>query len=94
MKQQLLGTSAMALKLLERSPDLMISDDKLHNMKKRGTPIQMMKYRLAIQLYKINNSNTINDGWLDMNFHYNFNERNNFVRIFDNSRLGLEKTEL
>ena len=51
----------MALKLMERSPDPMLSYEKLHEINKRAKPGQMMKYKLTIQLYKIYNSDTMTD---------------------------------
>ena len=33
-------------------------------------------------LYKIDNSNIMNDDWLNLNFQQNFSERKNFVKIF------------
>ena len=59
--KKLIGTSAMALKLMERSPDPMLSYEKLHEINKRAKPGQMMKYKLTIQLYKIYNSDTMTD---------------------------------
>ena len=60
----------------------------------RAKPYHMMKYKLAIWLYKIYNSTTINDDWLDLNFQQNFNNRNNFVQIFVNSRLWFGKNSI
>ena len=60
-KKQLLGASAMALRLSEKFPDLTISYESLHDRQKRGKPWQMIKYRLAIQLYKIYNGRLEND---------------------------------
>ena len=82
----------MELTLMERSPDPMLSYEKHNEMNKRAKPYQMMKYKLAIQLNKMYNSNTINDDWLDLNFQQNFNHRNNFVNFFENSRLRIGNT--
>ena len=54
----------------------------------------MMKYKLAIQLYKIYNSDTMTDNWLDLNFQQNFNGRNNFVKNFDTSRIRIGKNSI
>ena len=58
-------------------------------MHKRGKPEDMMKYRLAIQLYKLYNATTQNenDNWIDLNFQQNFNDRNHHLQINDVSRL-------
>ena len=70
---------------MERSPDPMLSYEKLHEINKRANPGQMMKYKLAIQLYKIYNSDTMTDNWPDLNFQQNFNDRDNCVKFFDTS---------
>ena len=78
---------------MERSPDPMLSYEKLHEINKRAKPCQMMKYKLAIQLYKIYNSDTMNVDWLDLNFQQNFDHRNNLVNFFDNSRMRIGKKQ-
>ena len=53
--------------------------------------MEMMKYKLAVQLFKIYNGAMINDDWLDLNDQQNFNERFNSVQIFDTSRIRVGK---
>ena len=45
-----------------------------------------MKYKLAIQLYKIYNGRMENEDWIDLNLQQNFNNRNNHVQISDVSK--------
>ena len=54
----------------------------------------MMKYRLAIQLYKIYNANDDKDNWVDLNFQQILNERNNLVHIYDVSKLSNGKNNI
>ena len=82
-KKQLLSTLAKALKLCETWTDPMMSYEKLHEIHNRAIPMKMMKYRLALQLYKLYNTDDFNEGWLDLNFQQNFNGRNNYVQIMD-----------
>ena len=49
----------------------------------------MMAFRLAIQLHKIYNRTIDNDDWMDMNNQQNFNNRNNYDHITENSRLKI-----
>ena len=93
-KKQLLAASAIALKLCESQYDNRISYERLHEIHDRATPIKMMKYRLAIQLYKIYNGRTESEDWIDLNFQQNFNNRNNHVQITDvsNLRIGRNTT--
>ena len=91
LKQHLLAASAWALKLLGNRNDLMISYDDLHKFHKRATPMNVMKYRLSIQLFKIWNGENQNDDWVDMNFQQNFNARVDFIQIIDTSRLKIGK---
>ena len=87
----MLAASAWALKLLGNRNDLLISYDDLHKFHKRATPMNVMKYRLSIQLYKIMNSEDQNADWVDMNFQQNFNTRNDTIQIIDTSRLKIGK---
>ena len=49
-KQQLLSTSAIALRMLNNASDLRTSFRQLHINEKRALPMDFAKYRLAIQL--------------------------------------------
>ena len=60
----------------------------------RILPMKMMKYRLALQLYKLYNTDDYNEGWLDLNFQQNFNGRNNYVQIMDCSRIMIGKNNI
>ena len=53
-----------------------------------------MEYRLAIQLYKTKNANDENNNWIDLNFQQNFNERSNWVQIYDVSKLTIGKNNI
>ena len=53
-----------------------------------------MKYRLAIQLYKVYNGRTENQDWIDLNFQQNFNGRNIHVQINDVSNLRIGRNSL
>ena len=87
-------SDSTALRLTERYLDTTLSLEKLHKMHKRGKPTQMMKYRLAIQLFKDYNGKIQNDDWLDLNFQQNFNKRNNFVQINDVSRIRIGRNSI
>ena len=65
--QHLLSASANALRILNNKSDLRISFHKLHKIHKRSLPLEMMKYCLSIQLYKVyNDSNMSEIGWIWM----------------------------
>ena len=53
-----------------------------------------MKYRLALQLFRIHNASNENDDWIDLNFQQNFNDRNNHVKVHDTSKLLIEKNRI
>ena len=93
-KKQLLAASAIALKLCETQYDNMMGYERLHEIHKRGTPVKMMKYRLAIQLFKLYNSRTETQDWIDLNFQQNFNERMTKVQINDVSSLRIGRNSL
>ena len=50
-----------------------------------------MKYKLTLQLYKLYNSETQNDDWIDLHFQQNFNNRSPSVQIIDSSRIRVGK---
>ena len=90
LKRHLLFASANALKLLNNVSDLKISHEQIHKFHKRALPMDMMKYKLLIQLYKTYNRYITDDDWLDMNFQQNFNARSSLVKINDysNQKIG------
>ena len=53
--------------------------------------MDLAKYRLAIQLYKIYNGNEMNSDWMDMNIQQNFNSRLKLFQINDYSNIRLGK---
>ena len=56
--------------------------------------MNMMKYKLSIQLYKTYNGFIVKDDWTDMNFQQNFNSRLNNVQINDYPSLRIGKNIL
>ena len=56
--------------------------------------MNMMKYKLSIQLYKNYNGFIVKDDWTDMNFQQNFNSRLNNVQINDYPSLRIGKNIL
>ena len=89
-KQQILSASACALKILNNVSDIRISYTQLHKLEKRALPMDFAKYRLAIQLFKIYNGDSMNDDWIDMNVQQNFNARSKLFHINDysNTKIG------
>ena len=91
LKQHIMSASANALRLLDNIGDLEMSFERLHLFHKRAPPVNVMKFRLAIQLFKIYNGVIINDDWTDMHFQQNFNLRSNTVQIVDRSKFKIGK---
>ena len=56
LKQKLLSASARALKVCNKYTDNNVSFEAIHDLCNRATPIKMQKYKLAICLYKLYNS--------------------------------------
>ena len=52
-----------------------ISFNDLHKINKRATPEQMMKYKHAIQMFKLFNDNNFDNNWLDLNVQQNFHDK-------------------
>ena len=75
LKQKLLSASANALKLCSSLNDPNVSFERIHTINKRATPIKMSMYKLAIQLFKLHNSENQTPDWIDQNIQQNFNGR-------------------
>ena len=94
LKQNLLAASAIALRVLENKHDLSISFAKLHSINKKATPIELINYKHALQLYKVFNDKEQKDDWVDINFSMNFNNRCKNVLLTDMSSLRVGKNIL
>ena len=81
LKQKLLSASANAIKLCITKITLNTS----HKLAKRGTPVQMSKFKHAIQLHKLYNSNNMSDDWVSLNMQQNFNRRLDKIQIISMS---------
>ena len=68
LKQHLLAASANALKLLNPKSDITMSYNQIHKIHKRALPMDMMRYRLSLQMYKVYKGLMMDDNWMDMNF--------------------------
>ena len=93
LKQKLLSVSARALKISMFYPDPMISFINIHEMNKRATPESMMQYKLAIQLFKLYNSNDHSLEWIDLNLNQVLTSRQTKFTILktNNIKVGLNK---
>ena len=94
LKKHLLSCSAQALKLLGNQDGLRISFETLHRINDRATPMQMLKYKHSLLLFKLYNSTVRNEDWIDLNFNQSFNSRSNKCRIFDESNVRVGKNIL
>ena len=56
LKQKLLSGSAKAIKICMYYPDPMISYVNIHLMNNRALPESIMQYKLALQLFKLYNT--------------------------------------
>ena len=93
-KQQLMASSANALKILTNVRDLRNSFIQIHSHEKRALPMNFAKYRLAIQLYKIYNGDDYTEDWQDMNRQQNFNARCEVFRITNCSNIKIGRNIL
>ena len=62
------------------------SFEVMHKILKRGTPSQMSQYKHSLQLYKLHNSETMSDDWIDLNIQQNFNGRNDKFQAINTAR--------
>ena len=55
--------------------------------------MSMMRYKHSLELYKLYNGSDDRQDWIDLNFQQNFNNRNDFINVFENSRLKFGKEQ-
>ena len=91
LKQKLLSAWAKALKSCVKNVDPMISFENIHIMCNRATPNQIMKYKLALFLFKLYNLNFNSVEFLSLNFNPVFTSRQSTFKILRNNniRIGL-----
>ena len=84
----------IANKLHWKKSDLRISNEQGHKMNGRATPIQMMKYKHSLLLFKLYNNTLQSEDWMDLNWNQSFNNRSTKVRLFDTSNIRIGKNIL
>ena len=84
LKRHLLAASSSALRLC-RERDWTTSFEETNRMNKRATPMQMLKYKHSLELYKLYIGSDQSSEWYDLNKQQNFNARHKFVQIVNNS---------
>ena len=91
LKQKLLSASARALKVCDKYTDNNVSFEAIHDLCNRATPIKMQKYKLAICLYKLYNSefNPIEFYLLNFNQVVTSRQRNFIIVKSNRTRVGL-----
>ena len=91
LKQKLLSASARALKVCDKFVDNTVSFEAIHDSCKRATPCKMQKYKLAICLYKLYNTEfkPIEFYLLNYNQVVTSRQRNFFIIKSNNIRVGL-----
>ena len=57
----------------------------------RAMPIQMMKYKHSLLLFKLYNETRQTEDWMDLNWNQAFNNRYMNVRLFDVSKKSWKK---
>ena len=85
-KQLLLSTSANALKICTPEYHDRMSYARLHSLNKRGTPDQMCKYKHALLLYKLINTEIPHVDFIDLNLQQSFNNRLSTFKFFSTNR--------
>ena len=86
LKQKLLSASARALKICNRQVDNYMSFDNIHTLNKRATPNKILKYKLAICLFKLYNMNYNVVEFCMLNFNQVITSRQtNFITLKNNS---------
>ena len=94
LKQQILSTSARALKICMYFPDPMISFQRIHQMNNRALPEQMMAYKHALLLFKLYNSKIPSLEWMYLNFQQTLTSRQSLFKTMKNNKLRVGNNAL
>ena len=86
LKQLLLSVPISALRLCGKV-GWSTSFEKIHSIYKRATPMKLMLYKHALELYYVYNGEEMNDNWMNLNHQQNCNGRIQCVQIIDKSSL-------
>ena len=91
LKLKLLSASAKALKICNTFANNSISFVNLHKISKRGTPDQMIQYKLAICLFKLYNNNFNSIEFAALNYNQILTSRQTkFITSKDNkTKVGM-----
>ena len=86
----MLSHSTKAIKLCTRSSDVrMLSFENLHEMAERATPDQLLKYKLALQLYIMFNLQVPTQDWMNVNINFRNTTRQIHFHTHKSNRLKI-----
>ena len=86
----MLSHSTKAIKLCTRSSDVwMLSFENLHEMVERATPDQLLKYKLALQLYITFNLLVLTQDWMNVNINFRNTNRQIHFHTHKSNRLKI-----
>ena len=86
LKQKLLSASAQALRVCCKTDVTMMSFMNIHSFCNRATPDQMMRYRLALSLYRLYNFEFNSVEFAILNFNQVFTSRQTKFKTNKNNR--------
>ena len=91
LKQKLLSASAKALKICCNMTNYVKSFENIHNLCNRATPERLMKYKMALCLFKLYNTNFNSVEFVLLHFNQVFTSRQTTFKIMknNNTRIGL-----
>ena len=86
LKQHLLSTWALALKLSKTNRDPLESFLNIHKSSKRAQPEQLLVYKHAILLHKIYNEKIPPMDWVELTFNQTITSRETFFNTIKTNR--------
>ena len=89
LKQQLLSTSAKALKISQTNPDPMESFINIHQLCERTLPNQILKYKHTIVLHKLYNIQIPQMDWIELNFNQTITSRETFFNSIGSHQIKI-----
>ena len=89
LKQKIIAASAAPLKIITKDYNHHMSYSTIHYLNKRALPSQITNYKHALILYKIYNSNTMDNDFMTFFFNQQFTARRKTIKFTNTSKFKI-----
>ena len=89
LKQKIIAASAAPLKIITKDYNHQMSYSTIHYLNKRALPSQITNYKHALILFKIYNSNTMDNDFMTFFFNQQFTARRKTIKFINTSKFKI-----